>query len=371
MKIGIITLPLDFNYGGILQAYALEEVLRRRGHIVEHIEVRKQRYLLPLKSRYLVYAKRFVQKYVQRKPVRVFQETYLHETYPIVTQHTRRFIDTYLSIRYVNSYKEIKESDYDALVVGSDQIWRGNFLTKSGGYAPFFDFAKGWHVKRVAYACSFATSEWTFSAQETQYLSELANSFDIISVREASGVQLCMDHLGAKAVHVLDPTMLLQVEDYIKLIDGIQTESCPGNLMCYVLDENEEKKSFIQSVASKYQMTPFRANSKAENRWAPAEERIQPPVEQWLRGFRDADCIITDSFHACVFSIIFNKPFICLGNSKRGADRFTSLLSLFGLEDRLIADVSCCASIETLMRKPDVYVSDYCEASLRVIHDSF
>ena len=70
---------------------------------------------------------------------------------------------------------------------------------------------------------------------------------------------------------------------------------------------------------------------------APLAERIQPPVEQWLRGFMDAEFVVTDSFHACVFSILFGKPFIAIGNAGRGLSRFTSLLGMLGLESRLAA----------------------------------
>ena len=68
------------------------------------------------------------------------------------------------------------------------------------------------------------------------------------------------------------------------------------------------------------------------------EERIQPPVEEWLQGIADADFVITDSFHACAFSIIFKKQFLVIGNEKRGLSRFTSFLDMFDLKDRLIVD---------------------------------
>ena len=70
---------------------------------------------------------------------------------------------------------------------------------------------------------------------------------------------------------------------------------------------------------------PFRVNSKVENKKAPLQERIQPSVEQWLRGFYDTEFIVTDSFHACVFSILFNKPFIVVGNANRGMSRHVLL----------------------------------------------
>ena len=72
----------------------------------------------------------------------------------------------------------------------------------------------------------------------------------------------------------------------------------------------------------------------------PIEKRIAPSVEQWLHGFYDAEFVVTDSFHACVFSILFNKPFVAIGNAGRGISRFTTLLTLFGLKDRLIIDIS-------------------------------
>jgi hypothetical protein len=68
------------------------------------------------------------------------------------------------------------------------------------------------------------------------------------------------------------------------------------------------------------------------------EKRIQPPVESWLRAFYDSEFIVTDSFHACVFSILFHKQFLVIGNKDRGLARIHSLLSMFGLEDRLTSD---------------------------------
>lgn len=82
---------------------------------------------------------------------------------------------------------------------------------------------------------------------------------------------------------------------------------------------------------------PFSVNNPYEaDENKPLEDRIKPSVETWLRGFFDAELIVTDSFHACVFSIIFKKQFIVVGNKSRGMSRFESLLKMFGLEDRLV-----------------------------------
>ena len=84
-------------------------------------------------------------------------------------------------------------------------------------------------------------------------------------------------------------------------------------------------------------MIPFAVNNPFEkDNTKPLNDRIKPSVESWLRGFEDADFVVTDSFHACVFSILFKKQFIVVGNKKRGNARFNSLLKMFGLEDRLV-----------------------------------
>ena len=100
-----------------------------------------------------------------------------------------------------------------------------------------------------------------------------------------------------------------------------------------------EKQKFINIVVKEKGLTPFTVNSRAEdtyNKSYSIEEKIQPPVEEWLRGFYDADYIVTDSFHACAFSIIFGKQFLVYGNKDRGLSRFISLLHLFNLDNRII-----------------------------------
>ena len=164
----------------------------------------------------------------------------------------------------------------------------------------------------------------------------MAKLFDAVSVREEADVNLCYEHLGVKAGHVLDPTMLLQKEDYIRLFEAQGTPQSSGNLLCYILDETPFASEVISRIEQQMGLHRFHVNSRADNTWAPVEDRIQPSVEQWLRGFYDAEYVVTDSFHACVFSILFGKPFIVIGNKNRGMERFRSLLQMVGLEDRLI-----------------------------------
>ena len=337
MRIAILTLPLHTNYGGILQAYALQTVLERMGHEVCLVEKRRKPVTLPLWKAPLVYGKRML-KNVTGHPFPVFYEQKVNREEPFVRQHTDKFICRYIKRRIVGDFSEINESDYDAIVVGSDQIWRPKYFNDNIERA-FLDFTEGWDVRRIAYAASFGTDEWEYTRAQTRRCGRLLKRFDAVSVREASGADLCREHFGVEAKTMLDPTMLLEKEDYIRLFENANTPKSNGTLLNYILDDTPEKTALTNRIAKERGLVPFRVNAKSDIN-LPIENRIAPSVEQWLRGFYDAEFVVTDSFHACVFSILFNKPFLVVGNQKRGLSRFVSLLGMFGLEDRLITDLS-------------------------------
>ena len=336
MRIGILTLPLHTNYGGILQAYALQTVLERMGHDVCLIEKKRQPLRLPLWKAPLSYGKRIV-KNLTGHPYPIFFERKVNREEPLVRQNTDKFVNKYIKRRFVDDFPEIGKDDFDAIVVGSDQVWRPKYFI-DGIENAYLTFAKEWNIKRIAYAASFGTDKWEYSSEQTTSCRRLLKNFDAVSVRESSAVTLCREHFGVDVKRVLDPTMLLSINDYMKLFDANGTPKSNGNLLCYIIDETPEKMSFVNKIALERGLIPFRVNSKVENLIAPLQERIQPPVEQWLRGFYDADFVVTDSFHACVFSILFNKPFFVLGNEKRGLSRFSSLLGMFGMENLLVTN---------------------------------
>lgn len=336
MRIGILTLPLHTNYGGILQAYALQTVLERMGHDVCLIEKKRQPLRLPLWKAPLSYGKRII-KNLTGHPYPICFEQKINREEPLVRQNTDKFVNKYIKRRFVDDFSEIGKDDFDAIVVGSDQVWRPKYFI-DGIENAYLTFAKEWNIRRIAYAASFGTDKWEYSSEQTTSCRRLLKNFDAVSVRESSAVTLCREHLGVDVKRVLDPTMLLSTNDYMKLFDANGTPKSNGNLLCYIIDKTPEKMSFVNKIAQERGLIPFRVNSKVENLIAPLQERIQPPVEQWLRGFYDADFVVTDSFHACVFSILFNKPFFVLGNEKRGLSRFSSLLGMFGMENLLVTN---------------------------------
>lgn len=333
MKIGILTLPLHTNYGGILQAYALQTVLERMGHEVYLIDRQKYPIHLPLWKAPLSYSKRIL-KNIIGKPCTIFYERQYNIEYPIESQNTDIFINKYIRFIKAKHLKDLQSVRLDAIVVGSDQVWRPVYDKHIEN--AYLKFASNWDIKRVAYAASFGTDEWEYSKSQTLICKNLIRQFDAVSVREQSGIDMCRRYFDVEAEHVLDPTFLLNAEDYIHLFKDSKVPQNRGNLLCYILDNSLEKEALITKIAKEKQLIPFIVNSNVEDKSLKLESRIQPSVEQWLRGFYDAEFVVTDSFHGCVFSIIFNKPFIVFGNYKRGLSRFTSLLGMFGLENRFI-----------------------------------
>lgn len=342
MKIGILTLPLNPNYGGVLQAYALQTVLKRMGHDVLEVELKKNlRWQYPpLWKIPLSFGKRFLFKYiVRRKNQKILLERYERKIYPLLVHDILEFISKYIKQFKVDKFIDCK-GKFDAFVCGSDQIWRYKYyLFFEGDIANvYLKFLGDDSCKRIAYAASFGTDNWEYPAKETAECKNWIQKFDAVSVREETGVKLCSTYYDIKAKHVLDPTMLLSKNDYVALIEKSDVPKSKGNLFCYILDNTDEKMNVVKNIEKQRHLSSFFMNGDCGNWTEDLEKRIQPPVESWLRAFYDSEFIVTDSFHACVFSILFHKQFLVIGNKERGLARIYSLLSMFGLEDRLTSD---------------------------------
>jgi hypothetical protein len=338
MRVGILTLPLHNNYGGILQAYALMSALQKLGHEAYLINFQHNSQI-PKWKLPLVYSKRALLKYALKKDVIIFQEKQQEE----LNQNIKQFIDTYVQpqtqlLHDTDELVKLAKYNFGAYVVGSDQVWRETYNRKFiKNY--FFDFVDDRKAKILSYAASFGVDVWEFDDSITQELSQLAKRFTAISVREDSGIKLCRENLGVESNFNLDPTMLLQPSDYTSLVKKHENEKSDGELLTYILDSTPDKASLVSRVSKLFLYKAFSIGFKEPLSPSDAQE-AHPPVTFWLKGFSNAKFVITDSFHGCVFSILFNVPFLVVGNDARGMARFNSLLKLFKLEDRLILNVS-------------------------------
>lgn len=342
MNIGILTLPFHINYGGILQAYALQTYLETLGHKVVFI---RREYGIPEHPAYLKQLRRLVMRASCLLHISPWERKKAIMDYK--AQRTLAFVDKYLKCSpSLYSTKDMKQwlenNDLEAVVVGSDQVWRKSLSPNIYNY--FLDFIPNdYSLKRIAYSASFGVDQWEVSETQTRRLFTLLERFTSISVREKSGIDLVRKTFGLSAQQVLDPTLLIGAEEYKDNLDLSHVKKSAGNLFTYILDDNKKKKVIVREAAKVLDLIPFAVmpkDRKVTDIQKLSSDCIYPDVQFWLRAFMDAEFVVTDSFHGCVFSIIFNKPFVVIANRERGLARFESLLGLFHLEDRLCYD-SC------------------------------
>lgn len=332
MRIAILTLPLHVNFGGILQCYALQTVLERMGHEVSVLNTDFVN--VDYKTRIGLFIKRLVKTCIGKE-----SKFYGWKTEREITQkYTQVFIRKHIHLLNVQDLSLLKEDDFDAIVVGSDQIWRPMYYQPIAN--AYLKFAKDWtSIKRIAYATSFGTDKWEYTHEETQECASLVKLFDAVSVRENSAVDLCRKYLEVEAVQVLDPTLLLSKEDYLKLIDQSKLKKNEG-VFAYFLDVTSSKMDLANRIAKERGLKLYQFNNpNVDCLSLHFEKRIQQPIEEWIAGFRDASFVVTDSFHGCVFSIIFNKPFVVIGNEERGIARLKSLLSMLDFDYSVASNI--------------------------------
>lgn len=324
MNIGIVTQPLSRNYGGILQNYALQCILKSLGHTPYTFDLG----LFTWKDWIIFNLKSCVKKLIGRRAYYIASpKSYHNSEMPL-----RRFVDTHISLIAPRtrrpSASAIHKYGLECIIVGSDQVWRPKYNINIADM--YLSFATLQDIKRVAYAASFGTDVWEYRSKDCGRCRRYAQKFDAISVREDSAISLCRTHLGVDASLVLDPTLLLSSDDYSKLITH-QTNDKKPYLFAYLLDISNDKIEYVQRVANILGIEPRIV--KADN-----DITEDDSIEMWLSNIRNARYVITDSFHGCAFSIIFNREFITFGNKARGNSRIYSLLKQLNLENRIVQD---------------------------------
>lgn len=300
-KIGIITLPLHNNYGGVLQAFALTTILKELNYLPFILKptstsfTSKIKYLIDKKNTFSHFKKQFI---------------------------------TEKEINFPISKEELENQGINLIIVGSDQVWRPLFMDYK---ISFCSFALNSNISCISYAASFGVDTWEFNKKQTSEIRQYIKNFKAISVREESGVNLCKDYLHIDAKHVLDPTMLLSVDHYNKFL----SKKSKTYIYYYILDyKDKNNKKIIESIKSLYAI-PIKTTKLSKNK---VLKRIipQPSISQWLNYIYNAQIVITDSFHGCVFCILFHKDFYVLKNKNGGNARIYSLLNMFNLKNRLI-----------------------------------
>lgn len=335
MKIGILTFPLNYNYGNLLQAFALLTYLKNEGNVVELINypVRKQ----SVKGRLKGFAKFIIKTLFKKHAIIRHPQLFVHSGFESfiaekINPKSEAVFDEEQLIKLVSQKK------YDLVIVGSDQVWRKDYLGKRLPLY-FLSFVDS-DVRKIAYSASFGVDYWQFNQKETDEIQNLLRRFSAISVREKSGVKLCEENLRLQVKHIVDPSFLLKLDDYIKLTNPNKFHTPNEYIFTYLLDENETMKQLVREAQNIKDINDKISFSLLSVRHNNRNIEQNKPIEYWLHCIYHSKFVVTNSFHGTAFALLLNKPFVTVVNQKRGLTRFYSLLKMFDLEYRLINENS-------------------------------
>lgn len=316
MKIALVSY-YSRNYGALLQGFALQEVLQSMGHEVIAVNRGWKDYgNLVWDFNYSIFDR--LKHFLIPSPFDDF-----------VRKHIR-------ISKVIHSNQDLVSlsQNVDVVIAGSDQIWNVETEAYMGHYF-FLDWVAA-GTGKYSYAASFGKDTYNANEKEICRLQTLLRTFNGVSVRETSGIDICRSLFSIEAEVHLDPTLLLPADRYRSMIAIKQIDS---NYLCsYILDYSMEINNIIRLLSANLNVhTVYNNTQKARFRQQLFDKtKRMPTVYQWLANIANAKYVITDSFHGTVFSVIFHKQFICINNRERGSARFESLLDMLKLQDRLI-----------------------------------
>lgn len=365
MRIGIVTYWMsDDNYGQLLQCYALQKYLRLQGHDAFLIKYAPQQQRIKTCVKAFLRPIAYILSYLiwrsKYQTLRVAKQERALRTRNRQLNKTRcfdAFRETYIvsAEPVYHSIKELQANppQADVYICGSDQIWYEVKGKNSHGW--FLDFGKK-SVKRIAYSCSAGGK--IYDKEECTLFSDNLKIFDAISVREPSLKHIC-DSIGrTDAEIVADPTFLLAQESYLELAHTDYTKTHKSYMFLYILNvfsANEIDWPRIETYIREKKLCVSLVNGSGVCQARPLSSTYHifyATISEWLIGIKNAECVLTTSFHGVVFSIIMQKPFLAMLSTNKfakGNDRIISLLSELGLSHRIF---SSDAPLREQMDKP-------------------
>lgn len=300
------TMWFGSNYGAILTSYALYRLLEEMG----------------------------------KRPVLMdYSPLYANKSHRLSDNMSRMFLRRH-SIGFTaplegdEAYDTLNDT-LDTFIIGADQVWRWRYTTGCG-LAYFLDYVRG-DKRKVAFASSFGIETEERPAESVERARHCLQTFDAVSVREKSGVDILRNHYGIEGEWVLDPVFLCRKEDYDTLCECAERQESPY-VLSYVLEPDDAIRHHIAAISAErgaqaVNMVNAQMDiEEAQRRFGTEQIARDVSPEQWVRNIRDCDFFITDSFHGVCFALMFNRPFLCVAPPTRGRARFDSLLGLVGLQ---------------------------------------
>lgn len=329
MKIALVTIHNTNNYGAIFQAFALQTILSRYGDVEiinydnRHISRSFDLVRFSGSIHGLLGAGKDILRLLPRRRV---------------INNFNKFIEANMKLTKTFSGADLEQgggAGFDCYVAGSDQIWNPACVSQRGIMDPvyFLDFCpKG--ARKISYASSLGA--YQFSDNEKLKLKEYLNEFAVVSVRERDAQLLLQEVLNRKVNHVLDPTLLLSRDEWLRSV-GLprKAEKKEKYILLYTVPKVPLVRSVVDFFSKSIGLKVITID-QGLSAGARVDKHIRDagPLD-FIRLFSEAEFVITDSFHGVCFSLNFGKPFVVVSPGKY-ANRIESLLSLVGLEDRLV-----------------------------------
>lgn len=321
MKIGILTFHEANNNGAILQAYALQEVLSELSHDVEIIDY-KQPYIT---EKYKLIR---INKNSKKAFIRSIGSTILN--FPNFYKKKKvfnQFRKEYINISKKSYFNGSEIDGYDAYVVGSDQIWNSDI---TGFDKTFYCHFSNFNAKNISYAASLGREN--LNDNDISFIKENIKNFDSISVREDSAKKLISTLTNKSVELVLDPTLLIDSEKWLKFTNNSTRDKY---LLMYCVGKEGNTQEIAKKIARKLSLKIISVNDKFKINTHNIKNLDGIGPESFVDLFKNAEFVVTNSFHGTAFSIIFNRDFVVVPQ-KTGSTRMISLLNILNLTSRVI-----------------------------------
>lgn len=347
LKVGILNVQWVNNYGVVLLAYALQFAISNLGYDAEIIDYRplsvtqKKNLIARIRSNFKKYGLNGIIKKVTNK-ISHKAEKNVNYSSGEKTQQFEEFRKHYLNRSGI--YRQISASDsldYDVYVVGSDVLWKSDRMLPQEADVYFLNFSENKCCRRIACAASMGTDDQERLSQISDRMKALLPKFNDVSAREKSSVSFVQQLFERNVTRCIAPTFLLKKEDYDTILnqEGLSNEHAGHYIYLYLFENNPSAIDLVNEYSKAMNLPvicqcgiPGKINNLLE---VSADDG---PAE-FIDRIKNAELVITDSFHGIVFSIIYWKNFITLSRGKNSI-RMKDLLERLGLEDRYIKDVS-------------------------------
>lgn len=323
------------NYGSIMQAFALQNKIIELGynnHIINYVpdKIEKLAFFCNSSARFVTLNNKIESRKIQSKFLSAKEIKEKNDKF------NKFYEESFILTKQISRQKDMDSlnDEYNTFLCGSDQIWNPNYFKECN----FLNFVSD-SAKRIAYAPSVGTTQLT--EKERNRIKPYLKHFDRISVREESSKKLIQDIVDEPVQVVCDPVFLLSKEMWIKKMQ--LTEANEKYILCYFLGDNPQYKKVVEYLKEtlKINVKIIPTNTFGYEMGFDIEKTVGP--KDWINLLYGAEFVLTDSFHATAFSVIFNKDFYVLKrfadtSSKSQNSRIYHLLDMTGLRSRIWED---------------------------------